>query len=198
MTMHVRDAATWKQVTSLSVKDASTWKSVIAGYVRDAGTWKAFHSVSNFARPDADIATGNWGSGGSLWDKLDEVTPSDADAVDSATLTDAAPTDEFTVALSDVADPGVDTGHVIRARLKWSSDAVAGTLTVLLMQGATGIAELATAGSTSYTTYTLVLTTAQAANITNYADLRLRVTASKDDIGGTLVASCSWLEFEIP
>lgn len=44
MTMHVRDAGTWKTVTAPSVRDAGTWKTVTGGWVRDAGTWKQFFS----------------------------------------------------------------------------------------------------------------------------------------------------------
>lgn len=44
MTMHVKDAGTWKQVASLHVKDAGTWKAVVAGYVKDAGAWKQFYA----------------------------------------------------------------------------------------------------------------------------------------------------------
>lgn len=42
MPLYVKDAGTWKTVTSLSVKDGGTWKTVTSGKVKDGGTWKEF------------------------------------------------------------------------------------------------------------------------------------------------------------
>lgn len=42
MTMHVKDAAAWKELQELHVKDAGTWKQVQEGWVKDAGTWKQY------------------------------------------------------------------------------------------------------------------------------------------------------------
>lgn len=43
MTLHVKDAGVWKEVTIPSVKDAGAWKEVQEGWVKDAGTWKMFY-----------------------------------------------------------------------------------------------------------------------------------------------------------
>ena len=46
MTLHVKDAGTWKTVNNVYVKDSGTWKEATYAYVKDAGTWKAFHEPS--------------------------------------------------------------------------------------------------------------------------------------------------------
>lgn len=56
MTMHVRDAGTWKQVTALSVRDGGTWKPVVAGYVKDAGAWKQFYAAAGGGGGGGDAA----------------------------------------------------------------------------------------------------------------------------------------------
>lgn len=40
MTLHIKDASTWKSGT-LYVKDGGTWKQPV-GYVKDGGVWKIF------------------------------------------------------------------------------------------------------------------------------------------------------------
>lgn len=41
MTLHVKDAGSWKSVTPY-VKDGGTWKAITNAYVKDGGTWKEF------------------------------------------------------------------------------------------------------------------------------------------------------------
>lgn len=69
MTLHVKDAGTWKEVTDLYVKDAGSWKAVTNAYIKDDGTWKEFFTaaidvVSVNAGADISLSvndnTGNW------------------------------------------------------------------------------------------------------------------------------------------
>lgn len=50
MSLYVRDAGSWKEVTAgngIHVRDAGSWKAVKEGFVRDAGTWKSFFVQSD-------------------------------------------------------------------------------------------------------------------------------------------------------
>jgi hypothetical protein len=40
MTLHIKDAGTWKTVNNVYVKDAGVWKEVNEIYIKDAGVWK--------------------------------------------------------------------------------------------------------------------------------------------------------------
>lgn len=80
----------------------------------------------------------------------------------------------MTLALGVGTDPGSSSGHIVRYRIKGTGD-----LTVVLMQGASTIATWAhTPAPGSFTTYEQTLSGAEADSITNYADLRLKFTAS--------------------
>ncbi len=43
MTLHVKDATTWKEAKPY-VRDGGTWKEITNAYVRDGGTWKEFYT----------------------------------------------------------------------------------------------------------------------------------------------------------
>ncbi len=74
--------------------------------------------MATFVRPvSPDISTGNWtpdpSSPTTLFDKLDEVTPSDTDFVRS----ESDPTNDiFEVTLGTQTDPASSTGHIVRYR----------------------------------------------------------------------------------
>lgn len=132
--------------------------------------------MAQFARPDSDITIGTW-TPTPLYEQIDEVTPSDADYIESA-KNPANDTSE--VGLSNVEDPEVSTGHIVRYRYK--KDAAAGTvidLTVKLMQGAVEIASWThnDIGDTIVQAEQ-TLTGPQADSITDYTDLRLRFIAN--------------------
>lgn len=64
MSVHVRDAGTWKQVNGLWVRDAGTWKEVSTGYVKDGGVWKEMYSSGPAFFEDFDgVSTPNLPSG---------------------------------------------------------------------------------------------------------------------------------------
>jgi len=128
-------------------------------------------STAQMAHPSSDLLTGTWTSslGGSLFAPISEPNPNDADYISAA----AASTCK--VALSAVSAPSVTTGHILHYRVV----AVAGNLTVSLMQGATVIASWAhTPAPTSLTQFDQTLTGTQAGNITDYTALSLQFAAS--------------------
>lgn len=126
---------------------------------------------AQFSAPSADVSTGNWQptSGSSLYAMLDEIDPSDADYIRTAT-----PGDVCVVALEAATDPGVSTGHVVSYRIM--GDGSSG-LQVSLMQGGTPIASWThDPAPADWTTYAQTLSTGEADAITDYAALRLRFT----------------------
>lgn len=139
-----------------------------------------------YARPASTLDAGGFlpSDGTSpLHTLIDEVTPDDADYIYATGGAQA----EF--ALPPLVDPGFHTGHVLRARL-WANK---GWAAFMLKQGATTIADLYFYGTAPAVpaTFELHLTAAQAAAITNYADLRIAV-------GGLMGARYfSWAEFAI-
>lgn len=132
--------------------------------------------MAQFARPDSDVTIGTW-TPTPLYQQIDEVTPSDVDYIESAKN---PVNDTCEVDLSDVEDPEVSTGHVIRYRYK--KDATGGNiidLIVRLMQGAVEIASWThnDIGDTIVQAEQ-TLTGPQADSITDYTDLRLRFIAN--------------------
>ncbi len=132
--------------------------------------------MSQFARPTSDVSLGGWS--GPAWSAIDEVTASDADFTSSPVAPSNA---TLEVALGAVEDPQVSTGHYVRYRFQ--KDAANGAqinVTVALMQGAVQIASwVHTNIANGFTTVTQTLTGPQADAITDYANLRLRFTATQ-------------------
>lgn len=135
--------------------------------------------------PDADQSAGTWttDSGGTtnLYQTIDEQpTASDADYIQSVAGPSAAAAD-FT--LTDGADPLSSTGHTVRVRALIDA-AIGGamTLTTELRQGASALSTPATWDDTltaSAQTFEHTLSGGQADAITDYANLRLRFTATQ-------------------
>lgn len=132
--------------------------------------------MAQFARPTSDVALGGWS--GPAFSAIDEAVASDADFTSSP----VAPSNAMLeVALGAVEDPQVSTGHVIRYR--YQKDAANGAqinLTVALMQGAVQIASWShTNIANGFVTAAQTLSGVQADAITDYANLRLRFTATQ-------------------
>jgi hypothetical protein len=152
-----------------------------------------------FGRPISDIATNSW-TAAPLWSKLDEVSFSDADFVESAN--NANTTAE--IALSALGDPNSGAGHVVRYR--YAISATGGNsrdITVQLYQGGTLIAAgtTRTPTATAYAADSFTLTAGEADAITSYADLRLRLVAGGTTGGGPSgrrSVRVSWAELEVP
>lgn len=127
-----------------------------------------------YARPDSTVAAGTWTDAGGgttlLWAGLDEVAPDDADYVQGVGV--------YETGLTDVTDPAVSAGHVVRYRYA-KTGAAAVDLEVRLMQGATTVATWTHPGvAAAWVTAAQTLTAGQADAITDYNDLRLRFNAT--------------------
>lgn len=156
--------------------------------------------MAQFGRPDSNVTQTNFTNG---FAEIDEETPSDSDYAWGANNTAAV----LEVGLSNVTDPVVHTGHIIRYRIAKTDDGVvdgggnAVTVTAELYQGGTSIATSVDNEATgTWTTYSFTLTTGQASTITDYTDLRIRCTTSAS--GGSPAnrrgGAVSWAELEIP
>lgn len=125
-----------------------------------------------FARPSADVSDGAWipSTGSDLFTCIDETSINDADYIYTGSLSACI------VALGAVSDPSTDIGHTVRYRAQGNGTT---DLVVTLLVGGTTIATWTEANaSSSMATYEHALTSDQAADITNYSDLRLRFEAA--------------------
>ncbi|MFZ9033925.1 MAG: fibronectin type III domain-containing protein, partial [Anaerohalosphaeraceae bacterium] len=156
--------------------------------------------AAQYARPDGttDPGTPNpWGVVGAatLHEATRETTPGgngDTDYMSSDKFNTTAE-----LSLSNVNAPTVDTGHIIRFAFR----AIGGgdeTCQVALYQGAAPIASTPAESNTSgtYATFSYTLTTGEAANISDYTDLRFQVTSANSRKGEDI--RVTWLEFEVP
>lgn len=155
--------------------------------------------MAQTARPSSDISTTGWSAtpSGALWSTLDESSVDDADYIEH---TYSATSDVAEVKLASVSDPGDHTSHSVSYRC-WvnSSGPFANdhNLRVSLIEGTTVIAtetrELSTTPVNSPTTFTLNLSTGEAATITDYSDLRIRFEALLGDAGIGFLVSQAYL-----
>lgn len=136
--------------------------------------------------PVSDVTVGLWtnelGQSTNLYASIDEASADDADyAISEELVTDQS---SYYEAAFDLAfDPVVHTNHVLSYRLgKVGTDNL--DAIVSLRQGASVIASWNHANvSVNMTTFTRTLSTLQAASITDYGDLRLRVEAAAGPAG---------------
>jgi hypothetical protein len=132
------------------------------------------------ARPDADITDGSWtneaDSNVNLFASIDELVANDTDYIKSAELT-TGQTDTTVIRLSDLADPGLAVHHRLRCRFKKTGTNTM-NLTVGIYQGATEIKSYVYNNvSTSYVDVDETLSEAEADEITDYTDLRVKFIA---------------------
>jgi hypothetical protein len=122
-----------------------------------------------FVRPISDISAGAWtpSTGTTLYGVLDESTYDDADYITTTSASSAE------VKFSAANDPVVHTNHTIYYRAKGT-----GTLEARLYQGATLISTHNPTLTASFQTFTWNITSGEAANITDYTDLRVRFIGS--------------------
>ena len=156
--------------------------------------------MAQFARPDGDISTGSWTdegtsfNDGSLWTSIEETSEDS----DTSYILDAAANTTSEVSLTNVTDPAVGTGHILRAWMRSSGSGGPERLVLALFEGAT---QRATSGNLSnrsgtYGEVTYTLTAGEADAITAYTDLRIRLIAS-NQAGGEEVR-VTQAEFEVP
>jgi hypothetical protein len=162
---------------SVDVGDSSTSQLTMAGAASQAVDVGDAASVRGLDgsdyQPVSDVTVGNWypSTGSNLYATIDEAVASDTDY----DYTNEAGGPDMEVALASMADPATDYDHLIKYRIRADS----GGMLVTLKQGATTIASWAhTTVPAVFTTFTRTLSTAEAASITNYADLRLTFGAT--------------------
>lgn len=147
--------------------------------------------MGQLARPSADKTDGAWvkSSGGNIdmYTMIDEVEASDIDYVES----DAAPADSPVVfKLSTVEDPVIHTGHVLRVRVQKNADVGSEIdATVQLLEGYVSEQEIGTVikeesalfedVAFGFATVEVELTPEEAALITDYSDLYVRIVADQ-------------------
>lgn len=170
--------------------------------------------MAQFARPDSDVSFALLGgtpvdTAGDRWQNIDESSPSDTDYVYSQNNPGGGSSAEF--GLSNVTDPGVNTGHILRIRTAQIDEDsgghpqaanTGGTATTCgwqLLQGASVI-ESSSIDPGEFTTTEVNLAEANVANITDYSDLRVFVNPSggAGSAGNRRAVAISWIELEIP
>jgi len=157
--------------------------------------------MAQFARPDADQATGSWTTT-PLWSKVDEGSDG-GDTITSDAVGNGVATTNADLRLSDVTDPAVSTGHIIRSR--WASSSTRDiTPTCELWLGIPGSGTLiatltgATLLDTTEVTDTHTLTGTEADNITDYTDLFLRLVGTGSGGGPSRSLVVEFCELEVP
>ncbi len=137
-------------------------------------------AAPQYARPTSDVTVGLWtpSTGVSLSAMLDEVTPSDTDYIESQLSPSLS---VARVGLGSVTDPVSSANHIVRYRM--GKDITGGATidgAMWLYQNTTLIATFPARDNVdALKTYMETLTGAQADAITDYADLRLRMSATE-------------------
>lgn len=151
---------------------------------------------TQFARPDSTISTGGFTAVGAPThhEATDEVTANgdtDYDEADSADTT-------LELGLSDVTDPELSTGHIMRFTHNSSGTNPPEKLNWQLMQEGTQIVVINNVQISrgSYATASYTLSSAEADTITDYSDLRFRFTLSGLEAGEFI--RITQAEFEVP
>lgn len=128
-----------------------------------------------------------------LWEAVDEVTPDDTDY---AQVTNNVQV--WDLRFSPGTDHGIHTGHILRWRMK--RFAVAIRMSIDLRQDDLHLTHLGVhlflGPPNIFYLHTDPLTVGQAAMITNYATLGLRLQSNNFGVGN--VGVVSWVELELP
>ncbi len=145
--------------------------------------------MAQYGRPSADTYNSDgWldeVDGVDIYQSIDEVSPSDADYIISA----SAPTlDIYVTKLTTMEDPVIATGHIVRYR--YQKDAAGGSTINLIMtlyegyvnEGAKGTliaTEVQNNISNGWVTGAYTLSAGEANSITDYTDLAVRLSADQ-------------------
>jgi hypothetical protein len=160
--------------------------------------------MAQYARPIADVVINSWttqaGAASDLFAVLDEDAADEADFVQSSlTVNDA-----YECRLSAAPAALIDRGHVLRYRCR-KNQALGNQrgVTVELRQGATVVTTNTHADLTALwqPDNAILLTTAQAEAITDYADLRVRFTATGatgGSAGNRRRVQVAWVRLRVP
>ena len=142
--------------------------------------------MTQYMRPASDINSGwNCSTGSSRYALIDEVTPSNTDYIYGG----AGQYQECKLSTPVIPASG---GGILRFRAKTSGSS---GIIPSIRQGVNAIKIGSNVTlSTSYREYTLSLSSAEMANITNWSDVRVRFTLKS----GVAVAYVSWAVLEVP
>lgn len=100
------------------------------------------------------------------------------------------------VKFGSLTDPTVNTAHNLKVRSRRYTGSFGNqTINVSLYQGTTLIYSSAVTATSSYANTTLTLSEAEAANITDYTNLRIRMSHAFDGVGSPTISA---VEFEVP
>lgn len=175
--------ATLQKIVPLTAGASAVLESLASVYTRTADAsgalQKAFAVVvsaaasligTRYARPNADTSTGPWlSTEASLYEAVDEVAAEDADYIYTTSA------GECELPLWPIQDPGINTGHVLKVRVKSPN---ANAVQVTVMQGVSVIAtRLFTGLPTSFTTLSVSLSEGEAALISDYTALSVKLEA---------------------
>lgn len=163
--------------------------------------------MAQFLVPDSDVANDGWDDpdavvvSPNLWQLVDDTIASADDDTGRLRSPNNPTSDIYTVGLTNGTDPASSSGHVMRARCRLST--ISGdptcTGTLELLQGASTVIAttsrdwVAGTDGTAWVTLAYTLTGTEADSITDYSDLRLRITAN-----GTRRLQVTAMELEIP
>lgn len=147
--------------------------------------------MSQTVGPDADVNNDGAWTTEPLFNKVDEASADDGDYIVSAKS--ASGTVCKLGFPNTVTDPTYHTGHKLRIRAKSTGT---GTIKFELMQGTTVIHDSGNQTlDTAFGEFNFTCTEAEAANITNYANLSIRITAVAT--GTNKYQWVSWVRLEI-
>ena len=151
--------------------------------------------AQQFARPNSDISIGGWtddaGGTTNIYTVIDDNTTTEYIEALNGTNT----TGQF--GTTNVDDPGVGTGHIIRFSMQGTGNGAPERCRVQLYQGGTQIADTGNfTNRGSWGTKSYTLSEAEANSITDYTDLRFYVISS--NLGGTEDMWVAWVELEVP
>lgn len=127
---------------------------------------------------------------------LDDPVGSPDDA--TTRVTETTQGEDCRVNIASLTDPEVSTGHIIHFRATASGGGQTEQIIVRLFEGATQRATSAaiTITRTTWNDYSYTLTAGEADSITNYADLRIELDASRISGGENVEATQTY--FEVP
>ena len=155
--------------------------------------------MTQYARPDSDVSDGNWlnsaDNNTNLYSYVDESSVNDSDYIYADDQWGS--TEICILGLGDVTDPSSAADHKITVRALENMGFGGVDLNVILQQGTTTIRSHTFNPSSGFANYTTTLTSSQANAITDYSDLRIKISAT-DQMGSEATTQVSWAYFECP
>ena len=163
----------------MSIGSVSPGNATQDGASKYAFAWTlaiAPYSAVQAVRPISDEATSNVvgvptpGGGSGIY--------ADVAADDDSHYAELSDAGYYECKFSSLVDPASSSGHTISYRLRFAGGATSGSSSTTLRQGASVIATWTDTASGSFGDFSHTLNSTQADSITDYADLRVRFTAT--------------------